>query len=303
MTVVSQYYAEVGVGLNHRSLRSVQAYFKTIERTMLNFKRRVEKNQGLDIKAKVDTASLLKSLTKSTGRIAKAVVVPLSRFTVNESGLARALNRALSSAKVGREVKFGATLSARSLSAMRTQVRQALEGTIIRPRINPTILGGRRRVDSGGGGSDWIKRSDPRNTSRMNPWHNPMMLGGGAGAFLRYGAFSLPFIGGAIGLNAINAFASEQAAQKTSLDMVSAMSTTGKTGDDNRAFLKSLAQQTGKTSMGMTPIYTQMLAASTGTELEAKMPDMFSGIMQYASVMGLGEESIKRAMTGFQQMI
>lgn len=305
MTAISKYYAEVGVGLDHKSLRSVQAYFKNIERTMNNFRKRMERTQSLSIRAKVDNAALLKSLRTATTKISKSVVVPLTRFNINEKGLARALNKAMSSAKFSKDVRFGAMLSRTSLTNMRTQIRQALEGTIIRPRINPTIAGGNRFVGGSrgsGGYTDGIRSSDPRNTRRMSPWHNPMMIGGGAGAFLRYGAFSLPFIGGVLGLNALNTFASEQAAQRTSLNMVSDMSTVGRTSDENRAFLKELAQTTGKSSMSMTPIYTQMLAASTGTELEQKMPDMFSGIMQYASVMGLGEESIKRAMTGFERV-
>lgn len=304
MTMVSQYFAEVGVGLDMKSLRSTQAYFKRIERTMLNFKRRVEKQQSVTFRAGVDRASMLKSLQVSANRLAKSVIIPLNRFHVNQNALVRAFNKAVSTSKFTREFSIGLRVSSQSLAAMRQQIRSALEGTIIRPRINPKIVGGRGVTSVGSQRvSDGNRYLDPRNTKRMSPWHNPMMIGGGAGAFLRYGMFSLPFVAGAIGLNSLNTFASTQQAQKTSLDMVSDMSTTGRTGDDNRAFLRDLAQRIGKTSMGMTPIYTQMLAASTGTELESKMPEMFSGLMQYASVMGLGEESIKRAMTGFNILL
>lgn len=225
----------------------------------------------------------------------------ISRFTVSRPALLKAVNNALNTHGSNTGIRIGALLSQSSLSEMRRQIRDSINQLIVSPTINPRINAAQARAQrsgqSSGGVGDRITRTDPRKTH--NPWHNPMMIGGGAGAFIRYGVFSLPFIGGAMGLNALNTFAHEVQSQRTSLDMVSSMSTIGRSGDDNREYLRGLAQTVGKTSMGMAPIYTQMLAASAGTELEPQMRDMFAGIMQYASVMGLGEQSIKRAMTGF----
>jgi tape measure domain-containing protein len=301
MTMISQYYAEVGVGLDMKSLRSTQAYLKRIERMMLQFKSRIEKQQSVTFRVNIDRASMLKQLQISANRISNAVVIPLKRFQVNEKSLISAMNKVANSVKFSKQVSFNAKLSGKSLNAMRGQIRSSLEGMVIRPRINPVMVRGGRGAT--GNGSNVTHAAGRTRNVNTNPLHNPMMIGGGAGAFMRYGAFSLPFVGGVVGLNALNNFASTQMAQKTALDMTASMSDTGVTAEQHREFLRSLAQSTGKTSMGMQPIYTQMLAASQGTTLEPQMADMFSGIMQYASVMGLGEESIKRAMTGFQQMI
>lgn len=294
--MISQYYAEVGVGIDKKSLRSTQAYLKNIERMMLNFKKRIERQQSITFRVRVDRLSMLKQLQMSANRVSNAVIIPIKRFKINEKSLISAMNRVANSTKFNKQLSFNAKISGKSLSAMRQQIRMALEGTVIRPKINPVLTRGVRGVTHQSNQTTGSGRSSRGGT---NPYHNPMMVGGGAGSIMRYGAFALPFIGGVMGLNAMNNFASTQVSQKTALDMTSSMSTTGITGDQNREFLKNLAQSVGKTSMGMTPVYTQMLAASQGTSLEEKMPDMFSGIMQYASVMGLGEESIKRAMTGF----
>lgn len=253
----------------------------------------------------VSTQKLVSALNRSlrTTTSNKNTSIHLNNFSVSQKALVDAINKAVNREGPYSRIRIGALLSQSSLTAMRQQIRQAINQLVVNPTINPRISQARiretqRRVGDGGGGTvgDRLKTRDPR---RMNPWYNPLMIGGAPGAFLRYGVFSLPFIAGAYGLNTLNTFASTAASQRTSLDMVSSMSTMGRTGDDNREFLRGLAQRIGKTSMGMTPIYTQMLAASTGTELEPQMQDMFSGILQYASVMGLGEESIKRAMVGF----
>lgn len=334
MTQIASYYASVGVGIDQNSLRNVQNYLDTIQKKMESFQKKAFKTPDLPIRLNnfsVNQAALRRSINAalshqnfrlnsvSVGKISVSSArlrgamrealmssssgqggIRLNEFSVNQKALVAALNSALNKEGVRSRVRIGALLSQSSLTDMRNQIRQAINQLVVNPTINPRISQAVARQarlnNSGGRSSDRITTRDPRS---QNPWHNPMMIGGGAGAFLRYGAFSLPFIAGAYGLNALNTFAFEAASQRTSLDMVSSMSTTGRSGEDNREYLRGLAQTIGKTSMGMAPIYTQMLAASTGTELEPQMQDMFTGIMQYASVMGLGEQSIKRAMTGF----
>jgi len=316
MTTVAQYYASVGIQTDPKSLAGVTSYLGKLEKQIAGFQARISRQKALQLRLGIDSSDLARKLqlavNKATSlRTGNAVSIKLNSFSVSQRALRTAIANALPKSGMQGSIPVGLRVSGASLSLMRSQIKAALEGTAINPRINArvnaSVRGGARNTTGGGGyagrNSTAFWGSADRGGRSHNPWHNPMMIGGGFGAALRFGAFSLPFVGGVYGLNAMNRFASEQVAQNTALDMVSDMSTLGVTGDQNRAFLRKLAQETGKTSMGMTPIYTQMLAASQGTELESKMPKMFSGIMKYASTMGLGEESIKRAMTGFQQMI
>ncbi len=309
MAMVSQYFAEVGVGLDMKSLRSTQAYFKQIERTMLNFKRRVERQQTISFKAVVDRTSMMRSLQVSANRIAKTVVIPLTRFQVKPTSIARAINTAISSTHFSRQVSFGARLSGQSLSAMRAQIRSALEGTIIRPRINPIVTrGSARGVTSSGASSGRVanggKFLDPRNTSRMSPWHNPMMVGGGMGAFLRYGAFSLPLVGGVMGLNAMSNTIREYRAQETGLSFAAGM-----TADPNKdvgyykGYLHDVGERTGIRESLLSRDFHQMLAGSAGTEMEPHLEEGFMGLTQYASILGLNEENMRLVMRGVTQMI
>lgn len=300
-TMVSSYYAEIGANLRQSDLRSVKAYFLSIERTINNFKRRMEQQATVQFKVRVDRTSMATALQTSANRIAKSVQFPITRFKVNEQGLVRALNNSLMTTKS--QIKVGALLSAGSLVSMRTQIRQSLEGVVISPRINPRVVGGRGATYPRGEQESPSNRPTSLYRRDKNPYYNPMLVGGSLGSVMRFGAFAFPMIGGALGLNALNTFAATNVAQQTALRMSADMSTSGVTAEEHNAFLANLAQRTGKTSMGMTPIYTQFLAASTGTELEPQLQETFGGIMQYASVMGLGEESIKRAMTGFNKLL
>ena len=362
MASIAQYYAEVGVGLDRGSLRSVQAYLKNIERYFINFQRRVQRNQSLSLslRVKVDTNSLQRNLQTSANRVAKSVIVPITRFSINQDGMSRAFNRAAlnisqslgsMSTKVDRaamlqalqnglnrvskslvltisrfkineaglartfnasfkkpafsnRMQISVRLSQASLSGMRAQIRQALEGMTIRPTIRPRYQqgsGGGRIV--GGGSDDWVRRSDPR-SRRMSPYHNPMMLGGAIGAGVRYGAFALPLVGGAMGLNALSNTLHEYRAQETGLEFAAGMtSDPDKDVSYYRKYLRYVGDVTGQRESNLSRDFHQMLAGSAGTEMEPHLEEGFLGLTQYASILGLSDENMRLVMRGVTQMI
>lgn len=363
MASIAQYYAEVGVGLDRGSLRSVQAYLKNIERYFTNFQRRIQRNQALSLRvrvdtnslqrnlqtsanraarsvvvpitrfnvnqagmtrafsraalnlnqsvsgigSRVDTAAMLQSLQTGINRISKTLVVPISRFKINEAGLAKAFNASFKKPAFTNRMQIGVRISPASLSGMRTQVRQALEGLTIRPRISPRYQqgsgGSGGRVRGGGDGGDWVQRSDPR-SRRQSPYHNPMMLGGAIGAGVRYGAFALPLIGGVMGLNALSNTLHEYRAQETGLEFAAGMvSDPNKDVDYYRKYLRYVGDTTGQRESNLSRDFHQMLAGSAGTEMEPHLEEGFLGLTQYASILGLSDDNMKLVMRGVTQMI
>lgn len=309
MAMVSSYFSQVGIDIDRRSLRSAQAYFRSVERIINNFQRRITRKQTLNLAIRVDRQALQRNLQNAATRAARGIRLTFNQFDINKKSLTRSFNKAFpSNPKEQGSVRIGVRLSTSSLTHMKDQIRQALNSTVISPRINPrlttrAIAAPRGSGGGAGGRAEGGKYLDPRNTKRQSPWHNPMMVGGGAGAFMRYGFYSLPFVGGVLGLNAANNFAMTQVAQRTSLDMVAQGSTMGKDGGHYRDYLKNLALETGKTVQNLTPLFTQFLAGSQGTGMEESAESTFGEIVKYASVMGLNDESVKLAMRGVVQMI
>lgn len=353
MTSVAQYYAEVGVGIDRSSLRGVDAYLKSIERKMINFKRRLEGSQmaikprintavftrnlrnsarsvsrqvvvpltrfevnkkGLSralsravldsnplktnslggISATADSAKMLASLQRASNRVSKTLVVPITRFKVNEDGLRRAINRSMmagatrNSASNRLAVSFNARISANSIAAMRNQVRNALEGITIRPRINPRVPSS---VDVG------TRNSGAGSRSRSSG--NPMLLGGAAGAFMRFGVYSLPFIGGAMGLNTLSNTLREFRAQETGLEFAASMATDpSKDVKYFREYLDQVGDVTGIKESLLSRDFHQMLAGSAGTPMEEHLEEGFLGLTQYAAILGLSDENMRLVMRG-----
>lgn len=274
MTQIANYYASVGVGIDRTSLTQVDRYLKTIQTKFERFNRNVAKGTTLALKADLDMKGLMKRISR--------------------------LNN-------GRTLKIELSVSAQSLRAMQSQIRMAINGMVVSPRINPRISN--PRVTGGGGGGGGGGRSSPattrspHSTRNISPWHNPMMLGGGLGAFMRYGAFSLPFVGGVMGLNALSNRASTLQNQDLMMDV--SMGSLGGQSESaaQKKFLSDLGDRLGRTTQTMTPFYAQMLSGAKGTALEPHLQEGFASLMEFGSVMGLGDESMKGTIKAFTQMI
>lgn len=301
---VASYYGQVGLHIDRAGLRSAQAYFRSVERIVNNFQKRVSKNQHISIRFRIDRAIAQRDIQRAMNSVSKGVSIPIRGFSIKGSSIKRAVENSMP--KEGRgSVAIGVRLSRGSLSTMRDQVRGALEGTVIRPRINPVIRAGASRSVASGGSGGGSRASgqtslDPRNTRRMSPWHNPMMVGGGLGAFMRYGMFSLPLVGGVVGLNAYSNAAREFRAQETGLSFAAGLSTEASKQDVgfHRNYLHQVGERTGMKESLLSRDYHQMLAGSAGTKMEPHLQEGFLGLTQYSSILGLTDDSMRLVMRG-----
>lgn len=279
MTQISSYYASVGVQIDKGSIAQVSRYLNNIEKQLNKFQSRLTKSKALDLMFKVDRAKIQREVTRAM--------------------------------RGNNGITITAKLSQSSLTQMQNQVRMALSGITISPNINarvrPPSGGGGRGGSGGGGGSHrggGLTTKNPRSThANVSPWHNPMMIGGGVGAFMRYGPYSLPLVAGAFGLNALSNKAALLQGQELGLDV--SLGSLGNKGeaDGYRKFLSDLGDRLGKTTESMTPFFAQMLSGAKGTDLEPHLQTGFASLMEFGSVMGLGSEAMKGTIKAFTQMI
>jgi tape measure domain-containing protein len=294
MTRVASYYASVGIDFDVKTLSQVSGYLKRIERMLDGFRSRIQKSSNIGLRIRIDKTAAAKTLNMDLKNLAKNMTITLSKFNVNGSALTKAVNSAFSSSRG--QIRVGTILSQASLSGMRNQIRNSLSNITISPRINPrTANGGRSGGGTGGYGSG--------PNSFTGTHHNPMFLGGGAGAVMRYGAYALPFVAGAYGLNSLGNMAQELQSNRIVLGGVAQGTSGGKDGEYYSNYISSLGDRLGMTTRSLTPSFTQMLAASRGTKLEGSLEGNFGTFMEYAAGMGLNEEKQKRSLYAITQMI
>lgn len=285
MVMIANYFAQVGVGIDRTSITKVNSYLKAIETSLRRFQTNVSRTTQINVGMRVDRAGFLKRL-KSTF-----------------SGT--------------RSVKIDVSISQQSLNAMRSQIRTAINGLMISPVINPRIRQpspvnqprggsggtGGTTTGTGRGNQSRLTTHNPQRSAPYSPWHNPMMVGGGVGAFMRYGAFSLPLVAGTFGLNALSNKAATLQSQDLMMDV--SMGALGQPGESQiyKDFLNNLGDRLGRTTESMTPFFAQMLSGAKGTALEPHLMSGFSSLMEFGSVMGLGTESMKGTIKAFTQMI
>lgn len=305
--MVSSYFANVGVKVDRSGLRSATAYFKSIERTLNNFKRRTSKIEAINLRFKIDRTMAATQIQRAMNSLSKSVIVPIRRFEIKGDAVRRAINKSTTTGSQNRGgIAVGMRVSTASLSQMRNQVRQAMEGTVIRPRLQATMrTTGRQAVaqQTAPRGSGGATAASPRAAPR-NPMHNPMMVGGGIGAFMRYGMFSLPLVGGVMGLNAMSETAREFRAQETGLGFAASMvKDPSKDVTYYKKYLQSVGDQTGIRESLLSRDFHQMLAGSAGTPMEEHLEEGFMGLTQYAAILGLSDENMRLVMRGVTQMI
>lgn len=137
---VASYYGQVGIQIDRASLRSAQAYFRSVERIIINFQRRVSKNQYVSVRFRIDRSQAQNDIQRAINSISKGISVPIKAFSVKGSSLKRAVENSIPENGRG-SVAIGVRISRGSLTTMRDQIRSALEGSVIRPRISPSMRG------------------------------------------------------------------------------------------------------------------------------------------------------------------
>lgn len=308
MPAIANYYAQVGIHVDPSGAAKVTRYLNGIKKQMLSFQKELGKTAEVSLRVKIDTKRSLASINREMKILSGAASMTIRNVNFSKSEIIKGLNRTISGSHGKTNLRIGALLSQESLSGMRAQLRASINSLVVSPTIRPNVVPRVRRgsgaFSGGESGGGPRRRSmgglSPFSNRGMNPWYNPMMVGGGVGAFLRYGAYSLPFVAGAMGLNALSG--NVQAIQNARLAMTSQI------GDRNLAerelnFLRDIGRVHGTTIQSMAPSYGQIYASAQGTEMEKYLHPIFKGFIQYASVKGLGSEQKAGAMLAMSQMV
>ena len=306
MPMIANYYAQVGVQIDQSSAAKVTRYLNGIKRQMASFQSQLAKTSEVNLKVNIDAKKSMVGLNRSLRALSSGVSLTVRNVNFSKSELLKSLNMAISGSHGRTNLRIGALLSQESLNGMRAQLRASINSLVVSPTIRPNVIPRVRRGSAAGTveGGGYSRRSmgglSPFSKRGMNPWYNPMMIGGGLGAFIRYGAYSLPFVAGAMGLNTLsNAGERIQNAY---------MAVRAQVGDPALAaqqlsFLEALGHNHGIRVADMAPGYSQMFAASQGTVLQNYIPKGFQNFIQYGSVIGMNEEQKKGAILALSQII
>src|SRR5690606_37049127 len=306
MPMIANYYAQVGIQIDPSGAAKITRYLNGIKRQMASFQSQLAKTSEVNLRVNIDTKKSMVGLNRSLRALSSSASLTVRNVNFSKSELLKSLNKTISGSHGRTNLRIGALLSQESLNGMRAQLRASINSLVVSPTIRPNVVPRVRRGSAAGTveGGGYSRRSmgglSPFSKRGMNPWYNPMMVGGGVGAFLRYGVYSLPFVAGAMGLNALsNAGERIQNAY---------MAVRAQVGDPALAaqqlsFLEALGHNHGIRVADMAPGYSQMFAASQGTVLQNYIPKGFQNFIQYGSVIGMNEEQKKGAILALSQII
>lgn len=305
MPAIANYYAQVGIQVDPSGAAKVTRYLDGIKKQMLSFQKELGKTAEVSLRVKIDTTRSLASINREMKILSGAASLTIRNVNFSKSEIIKGLNRTISGSHGRTNLRVGALLSQESLSGMRAQLRASINSLVVSPTIRPNVVPRTRRgsgggIDDGGGGRRSMGGLSPFSKRGMNPWYNPMLPGGAIGAFARYGVYSLPFVAGAMGLNALSN--NVQGIQNARLAITSQIGNRA-VSEKELKFLEDIGRVHGTTIQSMAPSYGQIYASAQGTEMEKYLHPIFKGFIQYASVKGLGSEQKAGAMLAMSQMI
>ena len=230
--------------------------------------------------------SQLKKLEKRLAKFAnftdKFVTFRIGKFSVDQKKLQFTLGNALDRAsdsvvfEISRFAVHDRNLRAAMLRASR--------------RLGQGQVATQAQQMSGGVGTNQV-------ASKRNLLHAGGAAGGAAGAFMRYGAGSLPFIGGAYGFSTLN---------RANQEMVSAnISAESILGEDAKRMLDRLAKRSdylGVSYRDVLPQFSKFMASSIPLMGAEQSQSTFESFMQFGRTRGADKVSMNRALTAVGQM-
>ncbi len=257
---VARYYASLGIQIDRKSVALVDSTLNRLQQKLKNFGKFTDKNLKLNF--------------------------DVGKFTVDERKLSRVLGDALD--KVSFKTAFEVsrfTVNQRNLQA---SMQRAMRG------MGSLQVNARGSVGASGQAPQARESRSSSSYGRANYLH----AGGAAGALARYGAASLPFVGGVYGLSRANTISQELQANELALRAVA-----GEKAGGYQEYLSSLGNRLGMTTRDLQPGFTQYLASAQGTALEPTIQKDFSNFTQYGAVMGLDPEQMKGSLKAITQMV
>lgn len=313
---IAQYFAQVGILVDNKSIASVDSYLKRVEGSLKKFQSGLEKSTRFNIRFNLDRGKVNRAVQAALRSVAtnKDIKLDLNKINIKSQSIVNRLNKDFKDLnKEGRGIKVDARFSQKSLVAMKRQFENYMQKVAISPRVTATLshnvsqrvarASARAAYSSTAPRASGSSQVDRR--SSRNPNHNPMLIGGSVGAFMRYGAYALPLYGGVVGLNAMANRMQELQGQNLGL-MVATESVQGAGGKDAahyQNYLSGLGKELGLKTQDLTPYFAQMLSGSRGTPLEEHLEKGFAELMRFSTVMGIDDQSTKLTIKAFSQMI
>lgn len=143
--------------------------------------------------------------------------------------------------------------------------------------------------------------SGPRGSVASEGGVHRMALGGGmvGGAVSNVGGL-LGGAAAAYGFSGMNTMNQELQAIDLALGSVTGSS---EEAAEKMKMLTEMGREMGKTLRDIGPMYTQILAATRGTEMQDETDNVFRGFMKYGTVMGLDSEAMKGSFRAISQMV
>lgn len=275
---IAEYYASLGFRVDRREIRKVDNYLKTLENKLRRFNKNIL-GKHLNIRLNIDKFNVNQKrmntvLGNALDRASSNLVFQISRFNVDQRAMRAALIRA---GRVAGQGGLPAT------SRVRQQVVQRQVATQTAASTNTSAS--RSRSSYG----------------RANYLH----AGGAAGAFMRYGAGSLPFIGGIYGMGALNRGNQEQISNRlTTQAVIQGRGGTEGQGKEAFAWLRNLANDVGFNYTDAAPEYNQFLANALGAGLDTEgAQGIFQGFSEYQTAMGVTPARRKLVQNALSQML
>lgn len=102
MTMISQYYAKVGISTDLAQLKKVDRYLKLLEAKLAKFHKKGKVGNGVfNINFAFNTNRLQFEVQKAFNDVSRRVIFPVNRFQIDQSRLTRDINSSIRQAMVG----------------------------------------------------------------------------------------------------------------------------------------------------------------------------------------------------------
>ena len=282
MTQITSYYARVGLQIDKQQLKKVDTFLLSVEKKLLAFqKKHIKQSGALNLKISIDEKSLVKKLGDALDRASSKVVVELKNFHINQQALSLAFQRASAGTSVGVGGFNTNTPKRRSQDSLQR------EGMAFSRAWNQAHAENARRDAPTPAGRS------ASSASRANFLH----AGGAGGALARYGVESLPFIGGAYGMQQLN-----QANQNMMSANIAAQSVLGPEANQRMDWLSQRSNYLGVNYSETLPQFTKFMASASPLLGGDSAQEVFSGFMQFGRTRGATGVSMNRALNAVAQM-
>ena len=266
---IARYWAALGFKVDQKEIKKVDSTLKQMEKRLKNFGKLSDKNLNITVsinKFAVDNKKLNTILGNALDQASSKVTFEISKFSVNRAALQATMQRAMRG-----------SVSVNSSTKSNYPVRDSA-----RTQVTDNLSTGRVGA-----------RSSSARISSANYLH----AGGATGAFMRYGAASLPLIGGVYGASALNT-----ANQDLVNANISAESVLGGRAKELMDRLSERSNYMGINYADTLPQFTKFMASSMPLMGVDSSQQTFESFMQFGRTRGASKVSMNRALTAVGQM-